>query len=545
MPAYLREHKEHPRSFLRSATLSISIAALACAAVLYFRSHDAAITSPRHDPVIVFTASPLDIENAPLIHAIASSRASSMRERGAYVTLVDCGGAAGGDLGAILGGEIAMQVIDGYGYDVIVPSANELALGLHRRDTSADLRRERYICTAPLPGGPSAVKIIDHGDRRIALVGVVPPDALEAISPSRLAHAPASPDIAPDDFFDMLTEIAKGARSNGADFAAALVSTPCKDGSPYSPAEIARRTHGFDAIVCASETETASSFAKNAIGKLIVISSCAPSTSFGMLVFTDSGVYASMISCDDASTWPNADIDADSTHAQTKAMLTSSIAGSDREISGYNLLSGKNARADEVPIGLLCADAVRDATGADAAIVDGGRVARGLQAGEITYADIIAIRSPSANVRVARVSGNTILQALEYGVRNAERYAPREGRLSAECAQFPQVSGLAFTVDTSVRSPVLTTPSGGFVRMAGRPRVSNVKIMDKSGGYIELVPEDEYTVAFSDGAGFSMLESEAGSKAMSEFQAIATYVGSTLAGDLTRYADPDKRIEKR
>lgn len=99
-------------------------------------------------------------------------------------------------------------------------------------------------------------------------------------------------------------------------------------------------------------------------------------------------------------------------------------------------------RAEEATMGNLIADAMRDATGADIAIMNGGGI-RGdttYEAGrKLTRRDILT-ELPFGNVTVVtELPGSQVLLALENGVSQVEKGSGR----------FPQVSGLTFAFDPS------------------------------------------------------------------------------------------------
>jgi 2',3'-cyclic-nucleotide 2'-phosphodiesterase (5'-nucleotidase family) len=97
-------------------------------------------------------------------------------------------------------------------------------------------------------------------------------------------------------------------------------------------------------------------------------------------------------------------------------------------------------RGEESTMGNLIADAMRAATGADIAIMNGGgiRADRTYDAGtKLTRRDILT-ELPFGNVtQLTEIPGSQVLAALENGVSQVEKGAGR----------FPQVSGLTFVYD--------------------------------------------------------------------------------------------------
>ncbi|WP_284164352.1 bifunctional UDP-sugar hydrolase/5'-nucleotidase [Frigidibacter sp. SD6-1] len=102
-------------------------------------------------------------------------------------------------------------------------------------------------------------------------------------------------------------------------------------------------------------------------------------------------------------------------------------------------------RGEEATMGNLIADAMRDQTGADIAIMNGGGIRgdRTYDAGaKLTRRDILS-ELPFGNVTVVtELPGSQVLAALENGVSQVEKGAGR----------FPQVSGLTYAFDASAEA---------------------------------------------------------------------------------------------
>jgi 5'-nucleotidase / UDP-sugar diphosphatase len=134
---------------------------------------------------------------------------------------------------------------------------------------------------------------------------------------------------------------------------------------------------------------------------------------------------------------------------ETKAMTDKLEAGLD-ETLGVEIGTTETAldsrrnvvRAEESSMGNLIADAMREETGADIAIMNGGgiRADRTYDAGtKLTRRDILTELPFGNTTQVTELPGSQVLLALENAVSQVEKGAGR----------FAQVSGLSFTYDAT------------------------------------------------------------------------------------------------
>ncbi len=100
-----------------------------------------------------------------------------------------------------------------------------------------------------------------------------------------------------------------------------------------------------------------------------------------------------------------------------------------------------NNRNRETNLGNLITDAFRQATNADAALLNGGSIRAGMtyQPGPITKRDVIAMLPFETPVVKVEISGAQLKAALENGVSKVVE--------ESESGRFPQVSGLQFGFD--------------------------------------------------------------------------------------------------
>ena len=207
-------------------------------------------------------------------------------------------------------------------------------------------------------------------------------------------------------------------------------------------------------------------------------------------------------------------------------------------------------RSRETAIGDLCADAYRAVAKSDVAFVNGGGIRKSLNAGDITFSDVIAVHPFGNMLTVVQATGAQILDCLEFAAHRVQNIASADGKAVGEFGGFMQVSGLKFKIDTSVPSSVETDEKNMFVKVGGKRRVSDVFVLSGN----EWVPIDAaktYTVAshnymlLNSGDGHTMFKDSPVlvDSAMSDYQVLMTYMSEFLGGVVgSEYAAPQGRI---
>jgi 2',3'-cyclic-nucleotide 2'-phosphodiesterase (5'-nucleotidase family) len=189
-------------------------------------------------------------------------------------------------------------------------------------------------------------------------------------------------------------------------------------------------------------------------------------------------------------------------------------------------------RRAETNLGDLSADAYRDQSGADIALVNGGGVRANIEKGDVTFGNIISVHPFGNMLCVIEVTGQQILDALEWGSR----------AVPGENGGFLQTSGLTYEINTQVDSPCLEDENGMFAGIEGTRRVQNVMV-----GEEPVDPEKVYTLAshnymlLENGDGYTMFD---GAKVLQDSvkldnQVLIDYIVDSLNGVIgEEYADP-------
>jgi len=174
-------------------------------------------------------------------------------------------------------------------------------------------------------------------------------------------------------------------------------------------------------------------------------------------------------------------------------------------------LDGENVRTRETNLGNLVADIMREASGADGAIINGGGIRTSIRKGEIRVGNIYSALPFNNYIVAVKLTGKQIWEALEHGVSEVEEKAGR----------FPQISGIAFKY-----SP-------------GAQKGSRVKEVWIGNNPVDL--EKEYVVATNDflaagGDGYKAFGDAV--KASRDF----SVVGGTVIGEKVVYNDPSRWV---
>ena len=152
------------------------------------------------------------------------------------------------------------------------------------------------------------------------------------------------------------------------------------------------------------------------------------------------------------------------------------------------------SRVQENALCNLVSDALRILGEADVTIINAGTVRTDIKEGNITYQHIINTMPFSNDVLSKEITGQTILDALEFGTRI----------LPDPTSRFPQVSGITYKIDTSINTSVVVDENEVFKNVSGERRVYDVKVNGE-----DLDVNKKYTISSNSfilggGDGYSM-----------------------------------------
>ncbi len=279
--------------------------------------------------------------------------------------------------------------------------------------------------------GLGGVMVKEVGGLKVALIPVAQDSSPEVSSTGSLVFGPT---------VDMAVAAAKAAREEGADIIVGVVQTNMENDRALI------KSHAFDVILSGDDHSYATSY--DGVTAYV-------ETSIDGQFLSPIDLYVEVEVKDDKRiiSWvPNfrfidtANVEPDPETAALAAEYSAKLDTTLDVVIGTttNAIDSRRnvVRAEEATMGNLIADGMRDATGAQIAIMNGGGIRgdRTYDAGAaLTRRDILT-ELPFGNLTVlTELPGSQILLALENGVSQVENGAGR----------FPQVSGLTFVLDAS------------------------------------------------------------------------------------------------
>ena len=484
-------------------------------------------------------------------------------EKDNFVVLVDAGDAIQGDtIGTVSKGEYLVDIMNEVGYDFCVLGNHEFDYGT---DVLASLLKKanaQYLnATIEYTGnGNNLLKdtvpyVIERfGFLDVAFIGVSTPESITKSTPRYfMEDGQFVYDFAAgEDLYAAVQGYVDEVREKGADVVVVISHLGVEEGSePNRATDLIANTTGIDALIDGHShtTEPSMLVADKSGRKVLYTQTGTKLNNIGKLTISkDGSVKAELVAeaeKDEAVTAFIEDI-----KAQYESLVNTVVAHTEVELSITDENGVRAVRNRETAIGDLCADAYRAVADTDIAFVNGGGIRATIKKGDITTANMISVHPYGNALCSCYATGAEILDALEHSVVNTAATAASDGKAVGESGGFLQVSGIKFTIDTSIPSSVKKDDKGLFVAVEGERRVKDV-FVEENGEWVPIDPEKTYTVACHNyllqdmGDGYTMFTDNVYilDKVLIDNQVIINYICDFLGGNVgTEYAEPQGRI---
>ena len=513
----------------------------------------------------------LDEENE--IDGIRYSTVAALKDSipGAY--LVDAGDHVQGTAyGSMDKGKTIIDLMNATGYDLATLGNHEFDYGMDGMKNVAEWAEYPYVSCNFFDIDPKtaektasvldSVHVAELAGLKVAFVGITTPESFTKSTPAYFQNEKgeyiydiAGGEDGADLYACVQAAIEVVEETEAPDYIIALGHLGVDEASkPWTSKDVIANTTGLDAFIDGhSHTVMAGEVVLDKEGNEVLLTQTGEYLgAVGKMTLTAEGITTELLTMDDLKDLtPDAEVKAieDAWIAQLDEELGQVIGSIDDTLDNYDADGKRLVRKQETNTGDFAADALYylfDNMGLDVdfAIMNGGGVRNKAITGDITYKTCKEIHTFGNVACLQTVTGQQILDALEWGARGVAS--------GEEIGGFLHVSGLKFTIDGNVESTVQMDEKGVWTGApTGAYCVKDVQVWDKeTEQYVALDLEAEYNLAGYNytlrdlGDGFAMFDGAVNvlDYVMEDYMVLANYVQSFEDGKVTGYAEPMGRI---
>ncbi|HWQ75234.1 MAG TPA: 5'-nucleotidase C-terminal domain-containing protein [Syntrophomonas sp.] len=533
--------------------------ALLLAIAFIFTLCGTAVANDDQDITILYTNDVHCAVDKNIGYAGLAAYKADILKTGAYVTLVDNGDAIQGQvLGSLSNGAYIVDIMNAMGYEAAVPGNHEFDYGMENFLDLSKVLQCGYVCCNFLDlrtGKPvfDPYQMITYGNTKVAYVGISTPESISKSTPKYFQDTDGNfiygfcAGNNGQDLYNAVQDAIDAAKAAGADYVVAVGHCGIEEQSaPWRSTDIIQHVSGLSAFIDGhSHSIIPEQDVPDQDGKTVVLTSSGTELSaIGKLVIKADGTVTSELVTDYTNKDDAITAFIDEIKAENQVKLATVVAKSEVTLSPNNADGTRAIRSQETNIGDLVADAFRTIGEADIGLVNGGDIRADINAGDITYENIVNVLPFNNSLCVVEATGQEIVDALEM----ASRYCPYES------GGFLHVSGLKYAIDTTVPSFVKVDDNKMFLGIDGPYRVKDVQVLNRTGKYEPILPANTYTVAShnyllkSGGDGNIIFADNQLIKDCTalETQALIDYITQNLKGDIPAdYAASQGRISIR
>ncbi len=553
--------------------------------------------TPGEDVVILYTNDVHTYIDKPLSYDVLAALKSELQETYGNVLLVDAGDHIQGTAyGSMDKGESIIKLMNSAGYDLATLGNHEFDYGMEGTMDVISWAEFSYVsCNfykeeAGVRGENvlEPYKLFDIGGQKIAFVGITTPESFTKSTPAYFQDEAGnyiygiSGGEDGQALYDDVQSAIDAARAEGAELVIALGHLGVDPSSkPWTSEEVIANVSGLDAFIDGHShtvvfdtqvsgkdgasvelTQTGEYF--GSIGMMLIDGesgeiSTAPidyteitetvTDEAGNPVLNEAGEeeiqvvgYEFDLQLYEGKTWlSDADTAAikDAWIAEIDTQLGQLIGSTQLVLDNYDASGTRLVRSQETNTGDFTADALYylfDSMGldVDVAVMNGGGIRNEAVTGELSYKTAKTIHTFGNVACLQTVTGQQLLDALEWGARSVGT--------GEECGGFLQVAGITYKVDSQWPSSVQMDDKGVWIGgPTGGYRVYDVMVYNReTDAYEELDLEANYNLAgykytLRDlGDGFNMFSSAVNvlDYVMEDYMVLANYIQAFENGEV-------------
>ena len=501
--------------------------------------------------------------------AFRYSTVASLRKNTENAILVDAGDHAQGTAyGSMDKGNVITKLMSAAGYDVATLGNHEFDYGMDGAMNLIEWAQYPYVsCNfyheengvageTVLP----AYQVVEAGGQKIAFVGITTPESFTKSTPAYFQNengeyiygiAGGTDGAA---LYEAVQKAIDAARLE-ADYVIALGHLGVDEVSaPWRSTDVIANTCGLDLFIDGhshTDMEPAVKVADKEGHEVILTQTGEYLDAIGKIVIAADGtITCELITPDEITVEADAEVAGleEAWITEIDERLGEVIGSVEFTFDNYDADGNRLVRKQETNTGDFVTDALVylfDNMGldADVAIMNGGGIRNKAITGELSYLSCKSIHTFGNVACLQTVTGQQILDALEWGAR---------GLPDVEVGGFLHVSGLRYTVDTTIESTVQQDEKGVWTGApTGEYRVKDVMVFDdEKNEFVPLELDKTYNLAGYNytlrdlGDGFAMFGGAVNvlDYVMEDYMVLANYIASFENGVVTGYEEVQDRI---
>ena len=433
-----------------------------------------------------------------------------------YVSVVSCGDFAQGDvIGTLSEGGSIVKIMNQVGYDVVVlgnhefdygfPMMQQLASQLKATVVSCNLINKKTDKTLFKP-----YIIKEYGPTKVAYIGVMTPETLTSLpnifkdiqlapfdAENKVEGVDFEGDFCADSLYCQVQTHVDAARAAGAHIVVVLahLGDELLDKSVPTSVSLIAQTHGIDVVLDGHAHHTiADTLIANNQNQMVHLSSTGSNfRNIGQLSVAPDNTISIQLLPVDTLTAVDDSVSAlvDTLKNRTLAFGQQRVGRTPFPLIANDAQGNRIVRQEETNLANFCTDAFRIMLDTDIALINAGGIRENIEAGDITYNDLLRVFPFNNTVCIATLTGKQLVDVLEYSTR----YLPKES------GGLLHVSGLRYIViENECPAPIVYDENNLFVALASKSeRLDRIEIWDKQAQrYVPIKMNKEYTIAAFD-----------------------------------------------
>lgn len=458
---------------------------------------------------------------------------------GNEVILVDAGDhCQGAPVGSLSKGAYPIEIMNYVGYDLAIPGNHEFDYSADTFLENAKLAKYEYISSTFLRVDNTrvfnATKIIEKAGVKIGFVGISTPETIGNGFPANFQDDKGNykytfmESVPIADYYKNIQDSIDSLKQSNVNYIIALAHLGVEGN--YSSSNLVKNVSGLDLVIDAhSHTVVESLREKDKDGNYVTITQTGTVlNNIGKVVINKKGNISSGLVNMAVATEKDADTTAfiKTIKDRYEKEILKKIGHSNFGLTIYDSDTKERLiRKKCTNMGDIFADALKTFGQSDIGYSNAGAIRTDIEAGDITYKDVMTVVPFGNSFTIIRISGKVLKDCIE----NGARLSPEEnGSLFIP-------SGVTYTIDTSVPSSVQVDENGSFVSVTGAYRVKDIKVNGET-----LDENKKYTVSGTSynlincGDALSLFKNAEIIKRDTtlEYEVLASYIRDNLKGEI-------------